>query len=114
MQQILSRMIVAAVVATIPSLGATSPHTADGERIVIEIQGFEFVPGNPAVKPGDVVVWINNDIVPHTVTSRDQSWDSGKVDGGGVWEMVVTADMIQEYFCRFHPSMIGRLDVRSN
>lgn len=105
------KVIVAAFVAAITVSTIASPQAAAEERIVIEIENFQFVPANPATAVGDVVIWINNDIVPHTVTSKDNSWDSGKIGAGESWETVVTADMVQDYFCRFHPSMTARLDI---
>lgn len=110
---ILTSLIVAAFVATIAFSSWHESAAADGRRFVIEIRGFEFVPETPAVKPGDVIVWINRDIVPHTTTAKDGSWDSGLIKTGDEWQMVVEDDTSQTYYCRFHPSMIARLDIES-
>ena len=110
---ILTSLIVAAIVATIAFSSWHESEAASGRRVVIEIRGFEFVPETPAVKPGDVIVWINRDIVPHTTTAKDGSWDSGLIKTGDEWQMVVEDDTSQTYYCRFHPSMIARLDIES-
>ena len=65
----------------------------------------------PDVKPGDVIVWVNKDVVPHTVSAKDGSWDSGLIKSGGAWETVVDDDTFQAYFCKFHPSMVAGLDI---
>ncbi len=110
---ILTSLIVAAIVATIAFSSWHEGEAASGRRFVIEIRGFEFVPETPAVKPGDVIVWVNKDIVPHTITAKDGSWDSGLIKTGGEWQMVVEDETSQAYYCRFHPSMIARLDIGS-
>ena len=106
-------LIVAALVATITIFPILNAIAAPERRVVIEIREFEFVPERSQVNPGDVVVWKNVDIVPHTVTSKDDRWDSGLIETGGKWEMLITDDMVEEYFCRFHPSMIASLNIES-
>jgi plastocyanin len=102
---------VAALAATVLFLlnGASSIRAAD--PVVIEIRGFAYLPENPKINPGDVVIWINRDIVPHTVTAEDGNWDSGSIEAGGEWRMTVGQDTTGSYFCRFHPSMTGSLAI---
>lgn len=87
---------------------------ADGapQRHVIEIRGFAFAPAALRVSPGDTVVWVNRDLVPHTVTADDGAWDSGTLDEGEAWEMRIGDDVPARsaYFCRHHPSMRGALE----
>ena len=87
---------------------------ATATKSVFEIRSFEFRLETPVVKPGDVIVWVNKDIVPHTATAKDGSWDSGLIESGGEWQMVVTDDMAQAYYCRFHPSMTAELEIESD
>lgn len=108
------KLIVATVVATIAFHPATRGHAAEGRRIVIEIQKFKFLSRNQEIKPGDIVVWVNKDIVPHTATAKDGSWDSGEIKPRGEWQMVVKQGVAPPYFCAFHPSMTARLDVQPN
>ena len=103
------RRSVAAIAATLAvCLGPAALAAGEG-RIVIEIRDFAFVPERPTVSPGDIVVWKNLDIVPHSVTANDESWDSGLVEAGGTWEMLVTKDMALAYYCRYHPAMAAML-----
>ena len=104
-------LIVAAFVATIAFSFGREAQAADGRHVVIEIANFEFAPNAPILKPGDVIVWINKDIVPHTVTANNGSWESGPIDSGGEWRMVVEIDLFEAYQCRFHPSMTGQLAI---
>ncbi len=79
---------------------------------VVEIRDFAFVPATLRVRPGDRITWINRDIAPHTVTAADESWDSGEMAQGATYTHTVKADQTDKYFCRFHPSMSARLDIR--
>ncbi len=99
--------IVAAFAATIALLPAADSVAAEPRRHVVEIRKFTFAPRTLAVRPGDVVVWENADIVPHTATAEDRSWDSGTIAPGGTWETTVNDAMLGDYFCRFHPSMVA-------
>ena len=99
--------IVAAFAATIaPVLDADA---AEERRVVIEIQSFKFVPAAPLVRRGDTIVWINKDIVPHSATANDDSWDTGQIEAGKQVEMVALGTMFGRYYCKFHPTMTARL-----
>ncbi len=106
-------LIVAVIVATTASYPGFETEAKDGRRVVIEIRNFEFAPNAPVLKPGDVIIWVNKDIVPHTVTAGDGSWDSGQIDPDDTWRMVVEDDLLESYYCRFHPSMIAGLNIKS-
>lgn len=105
---VISRLAVAALAATATFYPGPEP-AAQGRRVVIEVRGFAYSPNALAVSPGDVVVWRNMDIVPHTATARDGSWESGPIAAGDEGEIRVTDGMIGAYYCRFHPSMSATL-----
>jgi plastocyanin len=48
------------------------------------IQGLLYVPETLTVRRGDVVVWINKDPFPHTVTAAGV-FDSKSIAAGGSW-----------------------------
>lgn len=73
----------------------------------IEITGFLFVPETIDAKPGDTITWINRDIVPHTATGSDASWDTGTINKDESKSIVLSSEMDSSYLCRFHPSMKG-------
>lgn len=84
---------------------------ADARTHVVEIRKLEFKPAVLEIDPGDTIVWINHDLVPHTVTADDKSWDSPTLETGDEWLMVVRGGMLETYFCRFHPSMKAQLRI---
>ena len=100
----------AAVLIATP-VNTSAAEEPAGKRHVVEIRELAFVPDRLVAAPGDTVVWINRDIVSHTATAEDESWDSGEIEAGGRWQMVVTASTGPAYFCVFHPAMKGRLTI---
>jgi plastocyanin len=56
--------------AAVPSAAAPlPPPDLSGAAAVVRIRGMRFEPRHVSVKPGDTVVWVNEDNVVHTVTS---------------------------------------------
>ena len=79
----------------------------------VQITGFEFVPNNLTVKAGDIVTWVNKDVVPHNVyDSADKKAISPDLATGKSFSYIVPAFKASGtlgYFCSFHPSMMGKL-----
>lgn len=84
-----------------------APHTHE-----VLIQGFKFHPSTITVAAGDTLRFVNRDPVPHTATARDSTWDSGPIAPGATWAYVAPDTGDDAFFCRFHPVMLGRLQVR--
>jgi plastocyanin len=78
---------------------------------VVEIRKFQFAPQQLSVMPGDTVIWVNRDIVPHTATAADESWDTGPILPGKQISIRVSADFSARYLCRFHPMMKAVLSL---
>src|SRR4051812_46127548 len=78
----------------------------------VMIEGMAYVPAIVKVKKGDRVTWMNKDLVPHTVTAGNRSFDSGEIAVGKSWSHVVTTNGKQEYICTFHPTMKGQIVVQ--
>ena len=79
---------------------------------VVEIQAFSFQPQRTVVSPGDTIVWINRDIVPHTVTANGGTWKAQNLEEGQSLQVVVEDSGDFSYFCEFHPHMTGVLRIR--
>lgn len=77
----------------------------------VEIYQFKFVPDTLHIKAGDKVVWTNKDIVPHTATASNDSWDSGEILTGQSWSTSFNKDTVLSYYCYFHPSMKASLKI---
>ena len=51
------------------------------------------------------VTWVNDDNVPHTITSVSGSFDSGSIDPGKTYSYKFNQAGTFEYSCTNHPSM---------
>jgi plastocyanin len=81
-------------------------------RRAVAIEQFKFQPDVIQASVGDTIVWENRDIVQHTATATDKSWDSGEINAGKRAVTVVRKKGEQEFICALHPSMKGKLIVR--
>lgn len=79
----------------------------------VAIEDFNFRPSTFMVTVGTTVMWTNQDSAPHTATARDESFDTGRLDQDQSAEVTFETAGTFEYFCEFHPSMEGRVVVRS-
>ena len=102
-----------AVIAATASLSRTRDLYAANESAEhrIEIANFVFATETLFVKVGDKITWVNMDIVPHTATAKDRSWDTGLINSGDSATIVVSTNMEGSYFCEYHPTMIAQLNV---
>lgn len=105
------RGLLAAAAAGMASMKTASVFAATSapSRHTVEINQFAFEPGALPVRIGDRVTWINRDIVPHTATADDGSWDTGALAKDESAEIVISQAMLESYYCRFHPSMKAKL-----
>jgi len=72
---------------------------------------MKYQPETLAIKAGEIVVWENHDLVPHTVTPFEtEAIDAGKSFRYRFKTSTATARTIH-YFCRFHPMMKGTIIV---
>ena len=90
---------------------ATGPASPAARTHTVVIEGLRFLPPTLAVERGDIVVWQNNDLVPHTATAAG-SFDSGLIAAGASWHHVMTKVGTLPYVCTFHPTMKAILEVR--
>ena len=92
-----------------PLIAAGSPAVA-AQTHTIAIEGMQFAPAAVTVKRGDTIVWVNRDLVPHTVTARG-AFDSGPIAAGKAWKMTAKAEGRYEYVCTLHPTMKATLAI---
>ena len=98
--------LAVALVAT--PAGVAAADRARTHEVVI--QGLLYVPETLTVRPGDVVVWINKDPFPHTVTAAGV-FDSGSIAAGKSWRFTAKKPGTHSYLCTLHTTMKGILRV---
>lgn len=82
-------------------------------KIEIRISRFSFVPDHVEIRAGDTLVWVNDDLAPHTATARDDAWSTDTLVSGAAGQIVFTTPGNFDYFCAFHPHMAGTVSVLS-
>jgi len=90
---------------------------AAGERVrpnthTVTIEGMRFQPETLTVAPGDSVVWVNKDLVPHTVTSEAGGFDSQIIQAEKSWRFTARKKGDFAYICTLHPTMKAILQVK--
>ena len=77
----------------------------------IIIKEMKFQPAEITVQKGDIIVWINKDIVAHNVTEeKTNGWKSSTISDGKSWKMIVKTS--SSYFCSLHPIMKGKISLK--
>lgn len=89
--------------------GASAQAALRTHTVVIE--NLRFRPETLEVRRGDTVVWVNRDLVPHTVTATDR-FDSGNLAPNASWKHAFASAGTLAYVCRYHPTMKGEVIVR--
>ncbi|HEX5058577.1 MAG TPA: cupredoxin family copper-binding protein [Kofleriaceae bacterium] len=90
-------------------------HKHEPRTYQVAIKGMQFVPAELSVEIGDTVVWTNEDILPHTVTSgipAPATFDSREIASKKQWSLTVSAAGEYTYNCTYHPPMTAKLIVR--
>jgi plastocyanin len=94
--------------------GAVCSPSTEAGTVAAEMSGVAFVPATVAAKVGDVIVWTNNDTVPHTATyTDDPACTTPNLDGGATGGLSFSAAGTYAFFCKVHPSMTGTIEVTS-
>ena len=83
---------------------------AQAEVITVMIDKLVFQPAEVQAKVGDTIVWDNRDVMAHTATASDKSWDV-TIAPGKSGRLTLTRAGSVDYFCRFHPNMKSRIVV---
>jgi plastocyanin len=85
---------------------------ASGPNVIaVSMIDNAFAPDDLEVRAGDSVTWTNNGELPHTVTARDESFDSGFLMAGQAWTKQFDQVGVVEYVCIIHPEMVGTVRV---
>lgn len=93
----------------VPPQQSSGASAKDAPNVRIVMKAIAFSPVEQTVHPGDTVEWKNEDIVAHTVTADDGSFDSGLIQPGQSWKMTVKAAGTIAYHCGPHPNMKAKL-----
>jgi len=93
-----------------PMMGGGAAPTAPAGTSV-RMAGTRFEPSTLTIRAGETVRWFNDDALPHTVSAADGSWDSGNLAPGQAFERRFDVAGSYAYLCRYHPGMVGTIEV---
>ncbi len=94
--------------------GGSAVQAADPATYVVVIESMKFSPNVLKVHPGDVVVFRNSDLVPHTATEKvSKAFDSGILNPAAEWKFVPKSEGTITYKCMLHPGMEGSIVVEA-
>jgi plastocyanin len=86
-----------------------SPAIA-GETIRVAIDKMMFNPPKISAHVGDTIEWRSSDFVVHTATAKNKDWDV-TIPAKGIGRVTLEHPGEVDYFCRFHPNMMGQIVV---
>jgi plastocyanin len=78
----------------------------------IVVEDMAFKPQVLILRRGDRVIWVNHDLLAHTVTEAGRLFDSKELKPQASWTWVAGIPGTFPYVCAFHPTMNGRLVVQ--
>jgi plastocyanin len=101
----------AGLIAVAAALSAALVSPASAETIKVTIDKVAYAPVNITARVGDVIEWSNVDLVGHTSTARDKSFDIMILPNKKQTMTVKKAGEF-DYYCKFHPNMTGHISVK--
>jgi plastocyanin len=96
-------LVIASALSPVPASRAAETHQ-------VVMTGVAFEPRQLTLHVGDTIEWLNQDIVAHTATARDKSWDVNVLPGRS-GRMVMRSTGTFSYLCRYHPNMVAEVTV---
>jgi plastocyanin len=85
----------------------TASQEVPAGATTVRIVNLAFDPAQVTIATGTAVSWVNEDSVPHTVTSTDDAFDSGIFDPGANFTWTFDQPGSFPYACQLHPQMQG-------
>src|SRR3954454_1185469 len=101
-------------------LSQLSSNTTSNKVIIVGVKGLKSYDPNPIkIKIGDIITWVNADIISHTVTSgkdydpniSGKLFNSEGMTTNTVYQLKFAVPGTFDYFCLFHPDMKGQIIV---
>ncbi|MDP2708851.1 MAG: PQQ-dependent sugar dehydrogenase [bacterium] len=79
-------------------------------EVQININNFSFTPQVVAAKAGAKIKWLNQDNIMHTIIAEGL-FDSGQLEPGASYELILSEPGNYEYYCAPHPFMTGTIVI---
>lgn len=101
-------ILLLAVILLAVSCGG--PPEKGHKTYTVEIAQMKFSPAVITVNKGDIILFVNHDMVAHDVTEQSKkAWSSSVLQPGASWKMEVVSSA--DYYCSIHVVMKGKITV---
>jgi plastocyanin len=81
----------------------------------IDIGRTGFFPPTLEIKKGDMVIWKNQDTIPHRVVSKiGDKFDSKNLVKGQNFTIIFTNDSEIDYYDIYYPYLIGKISIENS
>ena len=80
--------------------------------LTVTIDAVSYAPKFITTHAGEAVTWVNKDLVAHTVTAKNGTFDSKEIAPGKSWTFTPKERGQFDYKCTLHPTMKGTLVVK--
>lgn len=90
----------------------SKPEAPTPKTHTVKMEGMVFQPATLTVAPGDTVLWVNKDLVPHAVTTNGPGFESKPVEFNQSLRHAFKNAGDVTYICPFHPTMTGTIHVQ--
>ncbi|MDQ4073878.1 MAG: PQQ-dependent sugar dehydrogenase [Thermoproteota archaeon] len=112
----------ASVSPAAPTSGQQPPASTSANAVtarIVGIEGDESYDPNPIeISMGQTITWLNGDTISHTVTSgfaddpnEGALFDSDAIISGHAYSKTFEEPGTYEYYCIYHPDMVGEIVV---
>jgi len=96
----------------VATVGDSQAAAGAPAALVVHMKDSFFKPEMAAVNVGDMVSFVNDDEIGHTVTAADRSFDSKNLAAGKTWNYEFRAPGTYKYVCIYHSGwMLGQITV---
>ncbi len=96
--------------AATPAAGSPAA-SGEGGEVAVTIDQFAFSPQEVTIAVGETVTWTNMEVIGHTATANDDTFDSGTLTEGDSFSFTFDTAGAFPYHCEFHDNMMGTITV---
>jgi plastocyanin len=100
--------VEASATPAVPAADAGAPAAGS---VQVGIESYGYVPEPIMIPAGGTVVWTNRDIVLHSATASDGSFESGLLQQGKGFAHTFSQPGEYPYYCTRHGGMAGLVIV---
>lgn len=92
-------------------LAAITPTAIAAKSYTVTINDMKFGPVPSGLRVGDTIIWVNQDILRHSATATDKSYDIDLMPSKSA-KLVLKRPGTIAFFCKYHPGMRGQIIVK--